>query len=253
MHCSEGERAREQARVKEITCRCHSAATFLCISHEKNQKTNRKVNTKTPQVPGKCAAVTGPLERTPSGAKVMTSAVNRRKNQQHFSVTWETGRGIATIYARAAVTTTTQGCSVSLSLSVSLALSLPLSLSLLRLIALLYMPHSFSYSRYRVSLVRCRLSSSLILPVSLSPSLSVSLFLLPISLLPSACPWSISRSRGTINCVTNATWQLKCNKQVIIASVHSARHTYSRQYIAQAQQLKLVHLVDIFQGDSSVL
>lgn len=171
MHCSEGERAREQARVKEITCRCHSAATFLCISHEKNQKTNRKVNTKTPQVPGKCAAVTGPLERTPSGPKVMTSAVNRRKNQQNFSVTWETGRGIATIYARAAVTTTTQGCSASLCLSLSLSRSHCLSCA--------WSPcsicHTLSATRaieYRLSGVACRRRLSCL---SLSLSFSVCL------------------------------------------------------------------------------
>lgn len=137
--------------------------------------------------------------------------------------------------------TTTQGRSLSLSMHLSVPLSVFFSHSLSpSLFLMLHIRHSFGYSRYRLPLVRCRQSTTLIfpclshiIPLSIPHSLFFILSDLPSPPLCSSdasfrLPMCMSVKHftfhgGIINCVTNATRQLKCNKQVIIASVHGTQ------------------------------
>lgn len=137
--------------------------------------------------------------------------------------------------------TTTQGRSLSLSMHLSVSLSVFFSHSLSpSLFLMLHKQHSFGYSQYRLPLVRCRQSTTLIfpclsyiIPLSILHSLFFILSDLPSPPLCSSdasfrLPMCMSVKHftfhgGIINCVTNATRQLKCNKQVIIASVHGTQ------------------------------
>lgn len=204
MHCPEGQE-REREGGRKITCRCHSAATFLCISLEKKNKKRRKNKHK---VAGNVLRLPGHLSETSKRAKGHDKCC--KSHEQNPRTLEKQDEALHQYLCPTAIGLKVVAVPLPRTLSPSLSTVLTVSLTLF--IPLLYIPHSFGYSRYRVPLVRCRRRLLSCLSLSaLSPSLTVclSLFLLPIFLLPSACPWSISRSRGTINCVTNATWQLK--------------------------------------------